>query len=188
MDERELRASLAAIGPILPVLLYDAQPVDGRKREEMCAELGISITKLELSSLRDACSMLYAQHPRRAVELAQRYGVKQLRDLADHCGTTVASVARELAAAKAKRPGGAEFRRRRRLLGNEGMQKLRNHKQMVLTQVYLEPQLRAYGIELAKTKGHGQLSKVIREALWKEVALQLPQVNIYPPRLNRKTR
>lgn len=154
----------------------------------MCAELGVLITTLELSALRDACSMLYVQHPRRAVELAQRNGVTQLRALAEHCGTTVASVARELAAAKAKRPGGAEFKRRRRLLGHEEMTKLRHHQQMVLTQVYLEPQLRAYGIELAKTKGHGQLSKVIREALWKEVALKLPQVNIYPPRLNRKAR
>lgn len=184
MDERELRASLASIGPILPVLFYDSEPIDGRKRRTMCAELGLSITTLELSALRDACSMLYAQHPRRAVELAQRYGVTKLHALAEHCGTTVAAVARELAAAKQKRIGGAE--RRRRLLGNAGMQKLRDHQHMVLVRVYFEPQLRAYADELAKTKGHRNLSRIIRDALWQKVALELPQVNLHPPRLSHR--
>lgn len=183
MEERELRASLAAIGPILPLLLYDSEPIDGRKRREMCAEMGLRITTLEVVSLRDACCMLHAQHPRRALELAQRYGVHRLGDLAEHCGTTVAAVARELAAAKAKRMGGAE--RRRRMIGNAGMQKLRDHQHMTKVLFYCEPQLVAYGHELAETKGHKNLSRIIREALWKEVAT-LPQVNLHPPRLSHR--
>lgn len=178
MDDRELRASLAAIGPVLPVLLYDADPIDGRKRRLMCAELGLQITTLELASLRDACAMLYAQHPRRGVELAQRYGVTQIRALAEHCGATVAAVSRELAAAKAKRTGGAA---RRRLLGHQEMAKLRDHTHMVKVLLYMEPELRAYGHELAKTKGHGNLSKVIRDSLWKAVAV-LPQAPLHAPR------
>lgn len=178
MDERELTASLAAIGPILPVLIYAGETIDGRKRARVCAALELEIETIELATLQDACAKLYAQHPARAVALAQRHGITQLRALAEHCGSTVAAIAREIKAKK-KPVGGAE--RVRRLGGHSEMRRLRKTPEMVLVRAYLEPELRAYGHELAKTRGHGNLSRVIRDALWKEVAM-LPRAQLHQPR------
>lgn len=181
MDDRELRASLATIGAILPALEYENELIDGRKRRAMCAELGVSIDVVALSSLQEACARLYAQHPRRGLELAQRHGVKLLHDLAQHCGTTPAAIARELRDAKPKPLSGNEWRKRRRN-GHAEMRELRKSPKMVQVLLFMEPELREYGRELAARKGHGNVSRIVREALWKEVALTLPQVPLHQPR------
>ena len=67
-SDPELRRSLAAIGPISPVLSFGGRVLDGRRRRKMCAELGIEIETVNYQTREQAAVALWAVHPKRALE------------------------------------------------------------------------------------------------------------------------
>ena len=71
MLERDLGASIAAVGPLLPLLIWSGWTIYGQKREDICAETGLVPRVLVLHSLAEACSALWPLHPKRALELAE---------------------------------------------------------------------------------------------------------------------
>jgi len=86
----ELRESIRKIGPMLPVLMYGGQKIDGRKRARICAELGVIIEVRELLLKEEAGPALWATHPCRALEL---FPVRSSREGARIFATRSARVA-----------------------------------------------------------------------------------------------
>lgn len=174
MQERDLRKSLRTIGPQFPGLEYAGELVDGRRRVRLCDELQITLEIKRAESLQAACSALYVHHPARAIALARGGGAETLLELADLCGVTPVSVAGHLHAARPRRS-------HKRRFAEQPIRTLTN-KPMVNVLVMMEPELRAYAREVAKLRGHGVVNKVIRDALWRVVALEMPQAPLLPPR------
>ena len=158
MEERALRASLRTIGALLPVVTYMGATIDGEKRERLCSELGVSIARRACTTLAEACTTLWAEHPTRAIELAQRYGTARLADLAELCSVKPAELARVL---QSMRPPRKRAERGPRFLRT---------KKTVLLQVYMEQQLR-HIIQKASEREGLSLAAFVRAACWQRARL-----------------
>lgn len=158
MEERVLRASLKAIGALLPVVTYMGAVVDGEKRERLCAELRIPIEKRVCSSLQDACSWLWTQHPTRAIELAQRYGNARLSELAELCSVRPAELAGVL---QSMRPPRKRATRPPRAT---------QAQKITCMRVWLEPQL-LHILKRAAAHEGMQLSAFVRAAAWQRARI-----------------
>lgn len=175
MLDRDLRASLLAIGALFPALKYAGELIDGRRRMPLCDELSIPIEIRELATLQEACSALYPMHPTRAILLAKKESERcTVLELAQLCGATPTAVALHM---KAERPKKSHKRRD----GDEPIRKLKA-KPMVKVLVMMEPELKAYATEAAARRGHRNVNKLIRDAIWRVVALEVPNAPLHPPR------
>jgi hypothetical protein len=161
MNEQELRASVAAVGPLLPVLLWRGDTLDGRRREQICAELGLVPRVMHVRSLTEACQALWALHPERAVQLARDNGVALPTNIAKLCGTRLVHVARIL---KGERVPSADKRSPRRT----------RSQKTVLVQLWVDPQLKHYA-QLAGNARALTLSAVFRVAAWQFIERTLPR-------------
>jgi len=156
MDARELRESLQHNGPLLPAVFHEGTQIDGRRRSELCSELGIEIAERHCATLSDACAWLWTvDHKRRALELA---GTRNVHELAELCGARPAAVARELRAL-GPRP---KFVHKvpRQLQGQKSVQFL----------FWMEPQLKVLATRAAQREGLS-LSAFFREAIYNRVQL-----------------
>jgi hypothetical protein len=174
MGDRDLRASLRQIGPQIPGLEYAGELVDGRKKALMCAELRVPFPVQRAETLKEACSILWTRHPARALELA---GTTRVLELAELCSTSAVSIAKELQANKPKRP-----RKPMRIIQDVPYPALKDEKKMVRRLFVLEPELYAYAQEAAAQKGHRNVNRLVRDALWKEIALIVPSAPQFQPR------
>lgn len=162
MRDPDLRASLAAIGQLHPAWEYEGELIDGRRRAEICATLGLALQVRVCNSLREACSTLWTLgHQDRALELARREGLTSLLELAAVCGATPARVALLLQEAPSPQ------RRRDRV--QKAVTALKRHEpRMVRRVVTFEPEL----LQLAKEKAkmtNKNLAMVVRDAVWRFV-------------------
>ena len=153
MRERELRASIEIVGPLLPVLRYRDRVLDGSMRSAICAELGLVPRVEELHSLAQACAALWALHPERAVRLALEH-TGGVREVAQLCGARVAEVAPFVHGKSAK----AETRAPRHTRGQK----------KILLQVWVEPQLKHF-LKAAGDEELLDLSAAVRVASWEYV-------------------
>lgn len=153
MNERELRASIAAVGPLLPVLIWRDRVVDGEKRQRLCAELGFVPSYRVLHSVAEACTALWSLHPERALAEARNH-VDGVRAIAEVCGARVADVAQLLAGKPVRQD-------------SRSPRKSRSQKK-VLVQVWVEPQLKHF-IESAGRAENLDLSSAVRVASWEYV-------------------
>lgn len=174
MRDRDLRASLEQIGVQTPGLEYLGELIDGRRKATMCAELHLRLDIHTARSLQEACSILWTRHPARALELA---GASSVLELARLCSTSAVAVARELAANKPKK----SRQRETRILDGQPYAELKNSK-MIRRLFVLEPELYAYAREAAAQRGHRNVSRIVRDALWKEIALIVPNAPQFQPR------
>jgi hypothetical protein len=161
MNERELRASIAAVGPLLPVLIWCGRVVDGAKRDLICGELGLVPTVRVLHSPAEVCSALWIVHRDRAVDEARALGAIGLKDIAELCSARVSEVAAVLGA------------RAPRVVDKRSPRRSRSQKN-VLLQVWTEPQLKHYAQRAGATEAL-DLSGTVRVALWEYVQRHLPQ-------------
>jgi hypothetical protein len=174
VGQRDLRASLQSIGPQLPGLALDGELLDGRKKAPMCAELGIRFEIVEAQTLTEACSILWTRHPARALELA---GKKPLLELAALCGVSPTAIAKEL---KANQP--RKSHQAKRIIEGQNFAQLKADPKMIQRLFWLEPELYAYAREAAAQAGHRNVSQLVRDALWKQVALLVPMAPQFQPR------
>lgn len=158
MDERALRASLQAVGPVLPVVTYMGAVIDGEKRERICGELRLDITKRVCASLGEACALLWTQHPERAVELAQRYGASRLTELAELCNVRASELAVMLQKMRPPPP--------KRVRGP----KVTYNQKTVVVQVFVEPQLHHIIKKAAAHEGM-TISAFVRAAVWQRARI-----------------
>ncbi len=157
-SDRELRASIAAIGPLLPVLIWENEVLDGRKRQAICEELGLMPRVLQLHSLPDACRALWTLHPERAVALAatEWQGIKpSLTTIAELCGVRVAAVAVLMTDGVVRKPDKRSPRRTR-------------SKKTLLIQLWADEQFKHYVKAAGELEGL-DLSSTIRVACWEYV-------------------
>lgn len=171
MHPGELRQSIEAIGPLLPVFVTGDRVVDGAKRLAMCNELGVSIPEKRLVNLEQICSVLWPLHPARALEEAARArGRLELLELAQLCGTRAVNVAMMLETLHPKPPKPRPYR-------------IRNERpaEAVRLQAWIEPQLKQYA-ELAAERLQINVSEFVRQALWEKSALLVPRAPLHPPR------
>lgn len=166
MQEHELRASLASIGPLLPAFVYRDQLIDGARRTLLCNELGLHLPTRYLRSLHDACSVLWPLHAERAIALA---GDLPLLEIAKLCGAEPASIA----AIRARTTHKQEAREPKIRLGRR--------QKSVLLQVWVEPQLKEYA-ERAGEVLNLNTSAVVREAVWRLAAVTVPRAPLQPPK------
>jgi hypothetical protein len=174
MRDRELRASLAKIGPQQPGLEYAGQLVDGRRRQLICGELGIQFDVRIAHALEQACALLWPLHPARALELARSEGPRAMLQLAEMCGATPAAVARELAATKPKRSHHATKRLE--------LDQARTSPRMLRRLVTLEPELYALAKRAANELGHRSFPRLVRDCLWRAVRDNVHDAPIHQPR------
>lgn len=174
-ENRDLRASLASIGPQIPGLSLDGVLIDGRKKETMCAELGIAFEIRQAESLTEACSILWTRHPARALELA---GKRSVLELAQLCGTSPTAIAKELQANKPKKSHHSQ----KRLISDTPYPELKQSPKMLKRLFLLEPELYAYAREAAAQAGHRNVNRLVRDALWEKVALLVPMAPQFQPR------
>lgn len=176
MSDRDLRASLQSIGVLIPGLEYEGELVDGRKKREMCADLGVPLPVHTAKSRQEACSVLWTRHPDRAVELA---GTTRMLELVELCSASSVSIAKVL---QAKKPRVSHQSQRILPVGFRDYKYLKQHPKMLRRLVTLEPELYAYAREAAAQLGHRNFAKLVRRALWKEVALIVPNAPQFEPR------
>lgn len=162
MQERELRASLVAVGPLLPVLIWHGRVVDGRKRDRICEELGLVPRVQTLHSLAECCSALWAIHRDRAVAEALAGGAAGVTAIAELCSARVADVALVLSTQSKKTKVSKRSPRRTRSTKTE------------MVQFWTEPQLKHFA-KLAGATESLDLSGTIRVALWEYVQRHLPR-------------
>lgn len=174
MRDRDLLASLQSIGVQIPGLEWEGVLVDGRKKAQMCADIGLHFEVQRAKSLDEACSILWTRHELRALELA---GVtRSVLELARLCSTSAVAIARVLQASKPKKS------HHKVRIENQEYAELRQAPKMVKRLFLLEPELYAYAREAAAQKGHRNVNKLVRDALWKEVALLVPMAPQFQPR------
>lgn len=173
--DRDLRASLEAIGQLQPAYEHESELIDGRRRREICAELGLTLRVVRLETLHDACSVLWTLHPSRALELA---GKRPLLELAQLCSASTSAIASQLQAMKPRKSHKATVR----ILPDQPYRELKATPRMIRRLITLEPELYAYGREAAAQKGHRNFNKLVRDALWKEIALTVPNAPLYQPK------
>lgn len=167
MTEAELRASISAVGPLLPVLKWLGATIDGRRREAICEDLGVLPAVRVLSTLEQACSALWQLHPDRAVALAREHtgghvGLPPtVRELAALCGVSVSAIAVQLEPKKRAKP---EVRAPRRTVSIK----------TEIVKFWCEPQFKHY-VRLAGAKNGLDLSSTLRVAAWEYVQRELPR-------------
>lgn len=169
LSEAELRASLQAVGPLSPVLVWRGVTVDGRRREQICVELGIVCPQHQLHTLEQACHALWVVHPERAVQVAREHlgghaGLAPtVRELARVCGVSVTVLALELQRSGPKKRGeGKRSPRRTRSIKTDALK------------VWCEPQLKHFVRLVGAQKGM-DISQTIRVACWEFVQKHLPR-------------
>ncbi len=175
MRDRELKTSLEQIGCLISGLEYAGELVDGRKKALMCADLGIPFPIHVAETLREACSILWTRHETRALELA---GTTRVLELAELCSTSTVAIAQRLKADKPPKKREREFR----IESSDALPKLKHQSKMIRRLFVLEPELYAYAKEAAAQKGHRNISQVVRDGLWKEIALTVPNAPQFQPR------
>lgn len=176
MRDRDLRASLERIGPRFPALEYEGETIDGRKREVMCAELGRELPRVVLHTLGEACSALWLHHPVRALELAQRDGPKRVRELAELCGTTATAIAVEWEAAKPK----PKHRRKSDPSQPARASDTPRGAKSKMLRFWVEPEFLYYVNRLQEKTGLNK-SELVRDALWRRIAVVVPRAPLHPP-------
>lgn len=163
MSERELRASIEAVGPLLPVLVYRGRVVDGEKRDRICGELGLIPRTQILHTLHELCAALWVLHPERAIAEAQHeLGSLTLVNLAELCSVRPSDVALVLAGKRAAVQ--ASERSPRRTQGQKS----------VLIQFWAEPQFKHF-VRLAGERERLDLSATLRVAAWEFVQRTMPR-------------
>lgn len=175
MRDRDLKASLAQIGPLIPGLEYAGELVDGRKKALMCADIGVPFPIYVAKTLREACSILWTRHPTRALELA---GTSRVLELAELCSSSTVAIAQQL---KENTPAKKRIRATR-IESSDDLPRLKDSKKMIRRLFVLEPELYAYAREAAAQRGHRNVSQVVRDGLWKEIALTVPNAPQFQPR------
>ncbi len=175
MRDRDLRASLVQIGPLIPGLEYAGELVDGRKKAPMCVDLGIPFPIHVAKTLREACSILWTRHPTRALELA---GTTRVLELAALCSTSTVAIAQQV---NENRPAKKRIRNTR-IESSADLPRLKDSPKMITRVFMLEPELYAYAREAAAQKGHRNVSQLVRDAMWKEIALTVPNAPQFQPR------
>jgi hypothetical protein len=166
MIEAELRASLLAVGPLNPALVWRGVTLDGRRRESICFDEGIALPRKELHSLEQACAALWIVHPERAIQVAREHrgghvGVPAtVREIAELCGTTATAVALELAKERPAQRQSNRSPRRTRSIKTEALK------------VWCEPQLKHY-VRLVAAKRGMDISQFIRVACWEYIQKHL---------------
>ncbi len=176
MRERDLRESIRRIGVQVSGLVYDGQLLDGRKKSIICSELEIQFPVHVAETLGEACSILWTRHPERALQLAK---ISSVLELAQLCSTTAVDVATQIQANKPKPKKSAS---QRRLIEGQPYPQLKEQRRMLRRLFVLEPELYAYAQEAAAQCGHGNVNKLVRDALWAKVALLVPQAPQFQPR------
>lgn len=161
MQDEELRASVAAVGPLLPVLVWHGSTLDGRRREQICAELGLVPRVVHVHSLSEACKALWALHPDRAVQLARDHGAGLARNIATLCGARLVEVSRLLDGGKPRSSSKRAPRRTR-------------SQKTELVQLWIDPQLKHYAREAAEHE-RLTLSALFRVAAWQHIERVLPR-------------
>ncbi len=166
-SEADLRASLSAVGPLSPALVWRGVTIDGRRREALCAELGIFLPQLTFHTLEQACHALWTMHPQRAIQVAREHrgghaGLPPtVRELAEICGVTVTALALELEQMKPRKRGeGKRSPRRTRSVKTE------------MVKLWAEPQWKHY-VRLAGAQRGMDLSQTIRVACWEFVQREM---------------
>lgn len=164
--EAELRASILAVGQLVPVLKWHGVTIDGRRREAILDAEGIVPAVRNLATLEQACSALWLMHPDRALQLAREHAgghaglPPTVRELATLCGVSVSVIALALQPQKRKQDNRAP--RRARSVRTE------------IVKFWCEPQFKHY-VRLAGARNGLDLSSVIRVACWEYVQRELPR-------------
>jgi len=175
LRDRDLRASLEAVGALQPAYEYSGELVDGRRRKPICAELGIRLDVRVCETLQEACSTLWAlQHQTRAIDLAKREGVVSVLELAQLCGTTTSAVAQVMQATQPKKSHKRQIK--------DEVSQLRASPRMLRRLVTLEPELYALARTAAREVGHGNFQRLVRDALWKEIRANVRGAPAHQPR------
>lgn len=165
-SEAELRASILAVGQLVPVLKWHGVTIDGRRREAICDAEGIQSSVRHLATLEQACSALWLMHPERALAFAREHAgghaglAPTVRELASLCGVSVSVIALALQPQKRKQDNRAP--RRARSVRTE------------IIKFWCEPQFKHY-VRLAGARNGLDLSSVIRVACWEYVQRELPR-------------
>ncbi len=159
MKERELRASLQSVGPLLPQLLYAGRVIDGQRRDAICSELGIVLPQRRLATREEACAALWLLHPERAIELAETDRVLELARL---CGSNAADVSTVLQRLRPKRKD--PHRSPRQQQGQKRVQLL----------IWVEPQFKHY-LRRAGEASRLNMTEVLTRAGWKFIQETLPR-------------
>ncbi len=175
MRERDLRASLLATGPIHPAYEYAGTLIDGRRRHTLCAELGKPLTIHVCETLREACSVLFVAHQQRALELARSEGASTLRELAELCGTTPSAIAPLL---NDQRPKKSHKR-----AVKSATQTASKSAVMVRRLVTFEPELYALAKEAAQVIGHRNVSRLVRDSVWRTIRENVSGAPLQPRRV-----
>ncbi len=165
--EAELRASIQAVGPLVPAIVWRGVTLDGRRREQICSELGLYLPQNVFHTLEQACHALWTVHPERAIQVAREHrgghaGLPPtVRELAEICGVSVPAIALELERQKPKKRDGRK----------RGPHRTRSVKTEAL-KVWCEPQLKHY-VRLTGAQLGMDLSQTIRVACWEYVQKHL---------------
>jgi len=128
-----------------------------------------------LETLELACSVLWTLHPTRALELA---GKRPLLELAQLCSASTTAIAAQLQAMRPRRSHKATVR----ILPDQPYRELKATPRMIRRLLTMEPELYAYGREAAAQKGHRNFNRLVRDVLWKEIALTVPNAPLHQPR------
>jgi len=175
MRDRDLRASLAATGPIHPAFEYAGRLIDGRRRQVFCAELDKPLAIHVCDSLQEACSALFISHAQRALELARSEGASTLRELAELCGTTPSGIAALLNQTQPKK----SHKRAAKTAANRAAKS----PTMVRKLVIFEPELLELATEAARVIGHRNVSRLVRDSLWRTVRENVSGAPLQPRRV-----
>jgi hypothetical protein len=140
----------------------------------MCAELCITFPIYAAETLEEACSILWTRHPARALELA---GPQSIIALAKLCSASAVAIAKELKANQPKKPKLLRVR-----INDTPPDMSRSRAKLIKRLFVLEPELYAYAQEAAAQRGHKNVSRVVRDALWKEIAIVVPNAPQFQPR------
>lgn len=159
MRDRDLRASLAARGPIHQAYAYAGEIIDGRRRKAFCDELGLKLEIHDCETLHEACSTLFVLHPERALELARRESNSSLLELAALCGTTPVAIARLISAPK----------KSHKRASKDAVTKARSSSRMLRRLVTFEPELYELAKQAATELGHKNVNKLVRDSVWRTV-------------------
>jgi hypothetical protein len=175
MRDRDLRASLAATGAIHPAYEYAGKLIDGRRRQAFCAELGKPLTTLVCDTLQDACSVLFVVHPQRALELARSEGATTLREFALLCGTTSSAIAQLLSETRPKKSHKRAVKSATQAASKSAV--------MVRRLVTFEPELYALAKEAAQVIGHRNVSRLVRDSVWRTIRENVSGAPLQPRRV-----
>lgn len=175
MRDRDLRASLAATGAIHPAYEYAGQLIDGRRRRVFCAELNTPLTVRVCATLHEACGVLFVEHPSRALELARSEGLTTLRELAEACGTTPSAIAQQLGPSLPKK----SHKRAAKAAAHQAAKS----SAMVRRLVTFEPELYELAKEAAREIGHRNVSRLVRDSLWRTIRENVSGAALQPRRV-----